>query len=210
MKPITIRIVGGRNAWRDGIVRAIKAAEMTVLGVHGTGESVLQMAKLPLADVLLVDVKLTGITGVECVVPLKRRHPALQIIMLTSKEDAHELFQCLRAGACGYVLKTMTSAYLLACVSHLLAGGSPVSAGMTRQMVRFIQQTGTTADLAVVLSRREREVLDLLAQGLRYKEIAVQLAVGIATVRTYLERAYAKLGVTNRTEAVARFSQHRR
>lgn len=208
MKPISIRIVGRRNAARDRTVCVLKAADMVVLGVHDTGEAVLQVVALPLADVLLIDVALAGITGMECVVLLKRRHPAQQFILLTTKEDEQELFQCLRAGACGYLLKSMTATALLAGVRHLHAGGSPVSADMTRHMVRFIQQTGEDAALKVDFSPREREVLGLLARGLRYKEIAVELAVGIATVRTYLERAYAKLGVTNRTEAVARFLPH--
>jgi len=210
MKPITLRIVGDRNAVRDRIVRELKAAKMVVLGVHSTGEEVLQVLELPLADVLLMDVKLSGISGMECVVLLKRRHPSLQIILLTAEENAHELFQSLRAGACGYLLKPLLSAELLASVRDLHAGGSPVSAGMTRQMVRFIQQSGDDATLMVDFSQREREVLGLLSRGLRYKEIAAHLAVGTATVRTYLERAYAKLGVSNRTEAVARFLHHRR
>ena len=210
MKPITIRIVGGRNAVRDRMVREFKAAKLVVLGVHSTGEEVLQVLELPLADVLLVDVNLRGISGIECVVLLKRRHPSLQIILLTAAENAHELFQSLRAVAGGYMLKSMLSAELLNSVRHLHAGGSPVSAGMTRQMVQFIQQSGDDATLLVDFSQREREVMGLLARGLRYKEIAAHLAVGTATVRTYLERAYAKLGVSNRTEAVARFLQYRR
>lgn len=180
---------------------------MELLGTHDTGELALQAVHLPLPDVLLIDAHLAGISGMECVALLKQRHPELLVILLTAAENTEELFQCLRVGACGYLTKGLPSAALLTAIRHLYFGGLPMSAGMARQALQFFQQSAPPAP-GIEFSRREREVLAMLAQGLRYKEIAVRLSVGVATVRTYLERAYGKLGVTNRTEAVARFMQH--
>jgi DNA-binding NarL/FixJ family response regulator len=182
---------------------------MVLQGVHDTGEAALEVTTLIQADVMLIDVHLTGISGLECVILLKRQHPAVQFILFTAREEAQQLFQCLRAGACGYLLSSLGPQALLAGIRSLHAGGTPMSAAMTRQMAGFIQRSVPEGAAVEGLSPRERQVLVWLAQGMRQKEIAEQLGVGHTTVRTFLERAYAKLGATNRSEAVARFIQHR-
>ena len=185
---------------------------MALLGVHESGESALKaMSAIPaLPDVILIDLSPPNMSGLDCMRLLRAKHPALLILICTPQESAEEMICCARAGASGYVLKEMLPLELLHSIRVLHAGGTPLSALMTRKLLEFACRSLPLETISSDLSQREEEVLGLLACGLRYKEIAIQLGVGVPTVRTYLERSYGKLGASNRSEAVARFLQRQR
>jgi DNA-binding NarL/FixJ family response regulator len=157
-------------------------------------------------DVVLMDINLPGLSGVECVRRLKALMPALQVVMLTVYEDTDLIFAALAAGATGYLLKRTPPDELLGGIEDVYRGGSPMTSHIARKVVRSFQEAdggnGRTDEAA--LSPREREVLDHLAQGYLYKEIASRLAISYETVHTYVRRIYEKLQVHSRTEAVAK------
>ena len=153
-----------------------------------------------------MDINLPGLNGVECVRQLKPQCPETQFIMLTVYEDTDNIFNALAAGATGYLLKRSSRQELLQAIRDVVDGGSPMTTHIARKVVQSFQRplprpTEATAEL----SPREREVLDLLAQGFLYKEIAERLGVSYETVHTHIRRIYEKLQVRTRTEAVAKF-----
>ena len=177
-------------------VACFPSAEAALAGVGATG-----------AAVALVDIHLPGMDGIECVARLRALQPQITCLILTVFEDAAVIFEALKAGACGYLLKRMPPEAIAEAVRQAHAGGSPMSPQIARQVVTFFHQRaqGGMPELTV----REREVLDLLATGSLYKEIAVRLGVTIDTVRTHLRHIYDKLQVHTRTEAVVKYLQRR-
>lgn len=173
------------------------------------------LAALPaLAPALvLADINLPEMTGIEAVRLLKPQLPETQFMMLTAYDDSEHIFAALAAGATGYLLKTTTREELIAGIELILAGGSPMSTGIARKVVSsFAASTATDSNSAAShrlarLSPREQTVLSLLSQGYIYKEIAHQLGVGLPTVSTYIRRIYEKLQVNSRTQAVRAFLQ---
>jgi DNA-binding NarL/FixJ family response regulator len=176
------------------------------LSSHGTGEGAL--AALPAAqpDVVLMDINLPGISGVETVRQLKPQLPKTQFVMLTVYEDADHIFKALSVGASGYLLKQTPLSELLAALRDVHSGGSPMTSNIARKVVQSFQETRPVAPEAEELSPREREVLDLLARGYLYKEIAEALAISVPTVNTYIRRIYEKLHVRSRAQAVAKYA----
>jgi DNA-binding NarL/FixJ family response regulator len=156
-------------------------------------------------DVVLMDINLGGMDGVECVRQLTPLMPDSQILMLTVFEDTEQIFRALAAGASGYLLKRLSPKKLLEAIQEVRDGGSPMSAPIARKVVQSFKAVPKRGDESVDLSPRERSVLDGLAGGLAYKQIADQLGVSIHTVRNYIRRIYEKLHVCTRTEAVAKF-----
>jgi DNA-binding NarL/FixJ family response regulator len=153
-----------------------------------------------------MDINLPGINGVECVRRLKDQCPDTQFIMLTVYEDTDNIFNALAAGATGYLLKRSTKAELLQAIRDVMKGGSPMTTHIARKVVQSFQKPpARPPEPDFELSPREREVLDLLAQGFLYKEIAEKLGVTYETVHTHIRRIYEKLQVRTRTEAVAKF-----
>lgn len=159
-------------------------------------------------DVILMDINLGGVSGIECVRQLKPKLPHSQVIMLTVFEDTQKIFTALTAGASGYLLKRMPLSKLSEAIHEVMAGGSPMSAPIAREVVRLLQKIPTPGDATAHLSPREREVLESLAAGRTYKHIANEMGVTIHTVRSYIRRIYEKLHVQSRTEAVAKFLGH--
>lgn len=163
--------------------------------------------------VVLTDINLPEMTGVEAVRLLKPRLPETQFLMLTAYDDSEHIFAALAAGATGYLLKTTTRNELLAGIDLILAGGSPMSTGIARKVVNLFSASATpegasgSTNRLAKLSPREQTVLSLLSQGYIYKEIADQLGVGLPTVSTYIRRIYEKLQVNSRTQAVRAFLQ---
>jgi DNA-binding NarL/FixJ family response regulator len=151
-----------------------------------------------------MDINLPGINGVECVRRLKPQLPATQIIMLTVYQNTENIFDALAAGATGYLLKQTPPDELLAAIREVHAGGSPMSSHIARKIVRSFQQAPPPSPEAQSLTPREAEVLDLLAKGFLYKEIAMTTKTTYATVHTHIRHIYEKLHVRSRTEAVAR------
>ncbi len=156
--------------------------------------------------VVFMDINLPGMNGVECVRRLKVLLPETQFVMLTVYEDSDHIFQALQAGAIGYLLKRTSRAELVAALRDVHAGGSPMTTNIARKVVKAFHQVAQPQPAVAELSTRENEVLQLLAQGFLYKEIADTLNVAVPTVNTYIRRIYEKLHVRSRTEAVARFA----
>jgi DNA-binding NarL/FixJ family response regulator len=153
-------------------------------------------------QVVLMDIQMPGMSGVECTAQLKQLLPAVQIIMLTVYEDTDTIFEALRAGACGYLLKRSSPQAILNAIQDILQGGAPMTSAIARKVVSVFQVPVASAGAATALSPREREVLDLLAQGLSNKEIGAKLNLSPFTVKNYLARVFEKLHVRCRTEAV--------
>jgi DNA-binding NarL/FixJ family response regulator len=177
-------------------------------GEYDDAESAL--AKLPLEkpgpSVVLVDINLPGMNGIECVRRLKPKLPGTQFLMVTVYEDANHIFNALSAGATGYLLKQTRRADLLAALKEVHSGGSPMSSQIARRVVQSFQRSGAESGTTEDLSPREREVLELLARGYLYKEIGVQLQISVQTVNTYIRRIYEKLHVRSRAQAVAKYA----
>jgi DNA-binding NarL/FixJ family response regulator len=207
-KVITISIVDDSPDLRENIAGYIdSAAGMRCLNAYASAREAL--AGLPQAppDVVLMDINLGAnvADGIECVRELKILLPGAQVVMLTVFEDTEKIFRALAAGASGYLLKRLPPAQLLEAIREVVAGGAPMSTLIARKVVQSFQEAGGHGTDSADLSRREREVLEALAQGLAYKEIADRLELSIHTVRNYIRRIYEKLHVRSRTEAVAKF-----
>jgi DNA-binding NarL/FixJ family response regulator len=183
-----------------------EAAEFTCLGVYPDVKSAAPALLQRKPDVVLMDINLPGRNGIECVREVKPRLPGTQFVMLTVYEDSNHIFDALSAGATGYLLKTTSREALIAALREVHAGGSPMSSNIARKVVQSLQQPPPEFKIADGLSKRENEVLTLVAQGYLYKEIADALGIGLETVHTYIRRIYEKLHVHSRAQAVARFA----
>ena len=171
---------------------------------HGSAEDALLEIPKVKPEVVLMDINLPGLNGVECVRRLKPQLPGAQMIMLTVYQNTEHIFNALAAGATGYMLKQTPPAELLQAIKEVHGGGSPMSSHIARKIVQSFQHTATASAEAESLSPREAEVLELLAKGFLYKEIAEQMKVSYATVHTHIRHIYEKLHVRSRTEAVAK------
>jgi len=203
---ITVSIVEDNHQLRGTLARVISRADgFQCLSHYANAEEALKALPGVRPDVVLMDINLPGMNGVECVRQLKQILPNTQIVMLTAYEDTENIFNSLVAGASGYLLKRTSSAELLAALLEVSQGGSPMTAHIARKVVQSFQKTGPSPQATENLSQREQEVLDCLAQGFLYKEIAEKLGISYETVHTYVRRIYEKLQVRTRTEAVAKF-----
>jgi DNA-binding NarL/FixJ family response regulator len=203
---ITVSLVEDNEQLRGTLARVVGRAEgFECLSQYGTAEAALEGLPADKPQVVLMDINLPGMNGVECVRKLKQLLPATQVIMLTAYEDTDNIFNALAAGAAGYLLKRTKSAELLDAIKDVLKGGSPMTTHIARKVVQSFQQSAASQQSTETLSSREREVLDCLARGLIYKEIAEKLGISYETVHTYIRRIYEKLQVRTRTEAVAKF-----
>ena len=177
-----------------------------LLSDHGSGESALKSLPANPPDVVLMDINLPGINGVETIRQLKPLLPKTQFVMLTVYEDADNIFKALSVGASGYLLKQTPLAELLAALKDVYSGGSPMTSNIARKVVQTFQDLRPPAPEGEALSPREGEVLGLLARGYLYKEIAEVLAISVPTVNTYIRRIYEKLHVRSRAQAVAKYA----
>ena len=203
---ITVSIVEDNDQLRGTLVRVISRADGFVcLSQFANAEAALEALPKERPAVVLMDINLPGMNGVECVRRLKRVAPEIQAVMLTVYEDTENIFNALAAGASGYLLKRTKSAELLEAIRDVIAGGSPMTAHIARKVVQSFQKTSASAQPSENLSPREQEVLDCLSHGFLYKEIAEKLGISYETVHTYIRRIYEKLQVRTRTEAVAKF-----
>ena len=173
---------------------------------YGTAESALSCLPAEDPDVVLSDINLPGMSGIDCVRLLKQRMPDTQFVMLTVYEDSNHLFDALSAGASGYLLKQTSRQELLSALRDVYDGGSPMSSNIARKVVQSFRREGPLLDASVKLTPREFEVLQLLACGDLYKEIADQLGISIPTVNTHVRSIYEKLHVRSRAQAVAKYA----
>jgi DNA-binding NarL/FixJ family response regulator len=185
-----------------------RADGFKLLGEYDTAEAAI--AELPQLNpsVVLFDINLPGINGIECVRKLKPRLQETQFVIVTVYEDVNHIFDALAVGASGYLLKQTKRQELLDALKDVHAGGSPMSSQIARKVVQSFRrnETGTADGEMVGLSQREREVLEHLVRGFLYKEIADSLQIGVATVNTYIRRIYEKLHVRSRAQAVAKYA----
>ena len=170
----------------------------------GTAEEALERLPVLKPEVVLLDIHLPGISGIDCIARLKRLLPETRVMMLTTFEDHDRIFDSLRRGANGYLLKKTPPAKLLEAITELHNGGAPMSAPIARQVVAAFHSQPPQIDGAGRLSPREEEVLHLLNQGFLYKEVADRLNISLGTVRTYIGRIYEKLEVNSRAQAMVK------
>lgn len=204
---IKVSIVEDNEQLRTTLAKMISRSDgFECLGHHPSAEAGLAAIPNEKPDVVLMDINLPGINGVECVRKLKQILPNTQVVMLTAYEDTENIFNSLAAGAAGYLLKRSKSQEILDAVRDVLNGGSPMSTHIARKVVQSFQArpAAAPAEPEADLSPREQEVLNLLSQGFMYKEISDKLGISFETVRTYIRRIYEKLHVRTRTEAVAK------
>jgi DNA-binding NarL/FixJ family response regulator len=207
-KVITISIVDDSADLRENIGGYLGAfPEFHCTSAYASAHEALEGLPKNPPDVVLMDINLDedGMDGIDCVRSLKTVLPDLQVVMLTVFEDTEKIFRALAAGASGYLLKRQRPEELLAAIREVVAGGAPMSTSIARKVVKSFQSTAQRGMESAELSHRELEVLQALAQGLAYKQIADQLNVSIHTVRNYIRRVYEKLHVRSRTEAVVKF-----
>jgi DNA-binding NarL/FixJ family response regulator len=184
-----------------------RAKNFRCLSEHSNAEDAIpQLQKNP-PDVVLMDINLPGMTGIQCVGRLKSSVPGTQYLILTVYEDSEHIFEALAAGASGYLLKRTPREELLASIKQVHEGGAPMTSYIARKVVQAFHRPKPNWPEAGELAPREWEVLGLLARGFAYKEIADALGITMATVNTHIHRTYEKLHVRSRGEAVARFSQ---
>lgn len=204
-KTITVSIVDGDAEVRESLALLLnKARGFRCAGSHATAEAALQGIPAEHPDVVLMGIHLPVMGGIECVRQLTASQPGLLVLMLTVCEDTDKIFQSLRAGASGYLLRRTPQAELLQAIRQAVDGGSPLSGRIARKVVQYFHHTAASTGIRQ-LSPRERQVLEHLAQGLLYKEIGERLGISIDTVRKHLHSVYQKLDVHSRTEAVVKY-----
>ncbi|HXD01301.1 MAG TPA: response regulator transcription factor [Verrucomicrobiae bacterium] len=203
---ITISIVDDEKDLRQSITTFVNGSPgFKCISAYSSAKEALQHLPTDRPDVVLMDIHMKGMDGIECVERLKLSVPEIQIVMLTVYEDTDQIFKALSVGASGYLLKRLSPTKLLQAIREVHAGGSPMSSSIARKVVASFQKAGKETEKLALLSPRETMVLDCLAKGLTYKQIADQLEISIDTIRTYLRRVYEKLHVQSRTEAVAKY-----
>lgn len=204
--PIRVAIVEDDEGIRASLVNMLnRSSDCRSICTYPDAESAL--AELPghKPDVVLMDINLPAIDGIECVRRLKKDMPSVQFIMLTVYSDSDRLFRSLMAGASGYLLKRTPSPGLLAAIREVRAGGSPMTPQIARQVVQHFRSVPATASELEKLTPRETEILAQLSQGFLYKEIGDNLGISMDTVRTYIRKIYDKLQVHSRTAAMIKF-----
>jgi DNA-binding NarL/FixJ family response regulator len=203
---ITVSIVDDESGLRRSIAGFINGAPgFRCVSAYSTAREALEGLPLDRPDVVLMDINMAGMNGIECVARLKALEPKMQIVMLTVYEDAEQIFKALAAGASGYMLKRQTPASLLEAIRDVHEGGSPMSSSIARKVVVSFRTSSAQGGAAGRLSTRENMVLERVAKGAPYKQIAADLDITVPTVRNYLRRIYDKLHVESCSEAVAKF-----
>jgi DNA-binding NarL/FixJ family response regulator len=207
--PITVSIVEDAPGVREGLARLLSSAPgFGCVASYPDAEAALKDIPMQPPDVVLMDIDLPGMNGVECVRKLKAVLPDVRVVMLTVYENPEKIFDALSAGAVGYLLKKRLTEDLLEAIQDAYSGGAPMSSQIARKVVQYFQKIPASSSMES-LSARELEVLDLLAKGFLVKEIADKTGLGYGTVRTYIRRIYEKLQVHSRSQAVAKYLQPR-
>lgn len=206
----TISIVEDDAAMRGGFAKIInRAPRFRCIAEYGSAEAAIEGIPANPSDIVLMDINLPGLSGVDCVRKLKPLLPAVDFVMLTMFGDRDRIFDALRAGAVGYLLKSDTSVVLIDAIREVKGGGSPMSPEIARQVTQYFRNLPSESKPAnaalETLREREREILKLLTSGLHYKEIGTSLNISIDTVRSHIRNIYEKLQVHSRAEASAKF-----
>lgn len=189
---------------RDTIVRLLSEdAQFDVVGAYGIAEEALKALPSLAPDVVLMDINLPGVSGFEATRRLKAALPSTQVVMLTAFDDPARIFEALKAGATGYILKRSTSAEIVAAIRDVRDGGSPMSSSIARRVVQYFAPKPAAPEVST-LTDREREVLEALSEGRQYVEVGEWLGMSLNTVRKHVRSIYEKLHVNSRQEAVSK------
>ncbi len=203
MAPIKIVIVEDLEEVSEGLSEFIRRdAGLQLLSSFRTAEAAVLELPLLKPDIVIMDINLPGMTGIECIRQLRKTSIPMQFMMFTVYENNDQVFEALKAGASGYLLKKTPPLQIIEAVKELYNGGSPMSAAIARKLVTIFQEQQGANNEAAVLTTREKEVLEYLAKGMLYKEIAEQLGISFHTVRQHIGKIYEKLHVQNKTEAI--------
>lgn len=200
---ITLAIVEDLDEVREGLRQFISLSpEFEVLDTFKTAEEALFDLPKISPDIVIMDISLPGMNGIDCIKQVKSKTPRTQFMMFTVYENDEKVFEALKAGASGYLLKNTGLVHMIESLKELYEGGSPMSSNIARKLVTVFREQQKESTPVQVLSNRENEILQLLAKGLLYKEIADTLAISTGTVRQHIHKIYEKLHVQNRTEAI--------
>ena len=200
---ISLAIVEDLDEVRDGLKNFISLSQdFKILDTFKTAEEALYEIPKLQPDIVIMDINLPGMNGIECIRQVKGKSPNTQFMMFTVYENDEKVFEALKAGASGYLLKNTGLVQLIESLKELHNGGSPMSANIARKLVTVFRNNEKETAVLEVLSNRENEILHLLSKGLLYKEIAEQLSISVSTVRQHIHHIYEKLHVQNRTEAI--------
>ncbi|HTI72685.1 MAG TPA: response regulator transcription factor [Candidatus Limnocylindria bacterium] len=201
-----VAIVEDNRIIRESLSEFVDAdPDCRCVGTCSTAEEALRQLPRLLPEIVLMDVQLPGMSGIDCTTQLKQLLPTVQIIMVTVYEDTERIFKALRAGACGYILKRSPPEELMAAMREVRQGGAPMSREIARKVIASFQEPLAANAEVEELSPREREILELLAEGFPNKEIASRVGLTDGTVRWHLRHVYHKLHVRSRTEAALKF-----
>lgn len=204
MKKIRIVIVEDLEEVAEGLSEFISLEkELQLVASYRTAEAAALEIPLLKPDIAIMDINLPGMSGIECIKQVKKSCPSTQFMMFTVYENNEQVFEALKAGASGYLLKKTSPTEIIAAIKEMYQGGSPMSSTIARKLVSLFQHEHQQHDKeTAVLTAREKEVLEQLAKGMLYKEIGDQLGISFNTVRQHISKIYEKLHVQNRTEAI--------
>ncbi len=206
----TLAIVEDDKDLREALAKLVATApNWQVKAAFPNAERALPALIAEPVDLVLMDIQLPGMSGIECVARLREAHPSVRVLMLTVYDHSERVFEALSAGASGYLLKRDIPSRLIGSLNEAFQGSTPFSSAVARHMLEhFLVRKPTPSEPDWNLTQRESEILKLLVQGALYKEIADQLGIGITTVRFHLRNIYDKLHVSTRTEAVVKYLGH--
>ena len=198
-------IVEDNRGLREQLAKILETApDMVCVGAYASAEEAMPRIAEKHPDVVLMDIKLPKMSGIQCVAEIKKNFPSMQVIMVTVYEESEHIFHALRAGANGYIIKSDSPDQLLDAIRNAYKGGGPMSIPIARKVIQHFHLIGISSRETENLSPREREVLELLAQGFIYKEIGDSLKIGVTTVKTHVQNICHKMHVRSRLEAVAK------
>ena len=204
MDPIKVSVVEDIPELRTGLISLLQSDErFEAVSSHNDAESAIDHIVAMQPDIVVMDINLPGMNGIQCVNALKKDCPKTQFIMFTIYEDDEHLFNALEAGASGYILKKASQQKILDSIEELHNGGAPMSISIARKVINRFKEPEKKE--ALNITEREKEILTLLSKGLLYKEIGEQLHITTGTVKQHIHKIYEKLHVQNRTEAINKF-----
>lgn len=210
MLSIKIAIVEDLEEVVDGLIAFIRRdEELQLVGAYRTAEAAVLELPIIQPDIVIMDINLPGITGIECIKKIRQTGSSMQFMMFTVYENNDQVFEALKAGASSYLLKKTPPLQIIQAVKELYNGGSPMSAAIARKLVNVFQERSVPANETSLLTAREKDVLELLAKGMLYKEIAEELGISFHTVRQHICKIYEKLHVQNKTEAINKVYRNR-
>ncbi len=180
----------------------VDSGHFEFVGGFDTAEDIIRAFNALQPDVVIIDIQLPGRSGIDCIRELKLKHPQTQFLVLTIFEDNDRVFDALLAGATGYLLKNSDMNNIVESILSIHKGESPMSGVIARKLVNNLNNRRQSSAYADMLTERERQIVDLLARGFRYKDIAEKVFISVETVRTHIRNIYEKLQVNSRTEAV--------